>query len=136
MLIFVLCVLLAAGVPRWDQKVFGYEYTILNGVVTFENGTHTGAVPGALVRGKGSSHVKTGELPDAPEWASNSTRISSWDIDGGAAGSIEGSTADTALQASLDSEAGISNQSRIAEALEKEEQKAAAAAATASAAKL
>ena len=133
MLIFVLCVLLAAGAPRWDQKVFGYEYTILNGVVTFENGTHTGAVPGALVRGKGSSHAKTGELPDAPEWASNSTRISSWDIDGG--GNIEGSTADTALQASLDSEAGISNQSRIAEALEKEEQKAAAAA-TASAAKL
>ena len=125
--------MLAAGAPRWDQKVFGYEYTILNGVVTFENGTHTGAVPGALVRGKGSSHVKTGELPNAPEWASNSTRISSWDIDGG--GNIEGSTADTALQASLDSEAGISNQSRIAEALEKEEQKAAAAA-TASAAKL
>lgn len=106
---------LPTGAPRWDQKVTGYEYTILNGAVTFENGVHTGAVPGGLVRNGGVPGVKTGALPGAPEWSTNAARVATWGEMGA------GSSAETALQASLDSESGISNQSRIAEALEKEE---------------
>ena len=101
---------LPTGAPRWDQKVVGYEYTILSGQITFQNGIHTGALPGALVRGRGTVGVRTGPLPDPPEWATNAHRVSTWPTNLGA----NGSTADTALQASLESEAGISNQSRIA----------------------
>ena len=92
------------------------EYTILNGEVTFMDGQHTGALPGGLVRRQGRRPgVKTGVLPEPPAWSRGESYRPS-QLTG-----AEGSTADTALQASLDSESGISNQSRIAEALEKEE---------------
>ena len=133
---------LPTGAPRWDQKVTGCElqppaavhfpaagclnrsccwlrtdeYTILNGEVTFMDGQHTGALPGGLVRRQGRRPgVKTGVLPEPPAWSRGESYRP------GQLTGADGSTADTALQASLDSESGISNQSRIAEALEKEE---------------
>ncbi len=42
---------LPAGGKRLVQRVEGYRYTIKSGQVTFEDGRHTGALPGGLVRG-------------------------------------------------------------------------------------
>jgi len=42
---------LPAGGRRLVQRPEGYRYTIKSGQVTFENGEHTGALPGGLVRG-------------------------------------------------------------------------------------
>ena len=42
---------LPLGGRRLVQKVDGYRYTVQTGQVTFENGEHTGALPGNLVRG-------------------------------------------------------------------------------------
>jgi N-acyl-D-amino-acid deacylase len=42
---------LPAGGRRLVQRAEGYRYTIKSGQVTFENGQHTGALPGGLVRG-------------------------------------------------------------------------------------
>lgn len=42
---------LPAGGKRLLQRAEGYLYTIQSGEVTFENGEHTGALPGRLVRG-------------------------------------------------------------------------------------
>ncbi|MDZ7670344.1 MAG: amidohydrolase family protein [Gammaproteobacteria bacterium] len=42
---------LPAGGKRLVQKADGYRLTIKAGVVTFENGTPTGALPGRLLRG-------------------------------------------------------------------------------------
>ncbi len=42
---------LPAGGRRLLQTARGYQQTIKRGVVTFENGEHTGALPGELVRG-------------------------------------------------------------------------------------
>ncbi|WP_226016718.1 amidohydrolase family protein [Novosphingobium sp. FKTRR1] len=42
---------LPAGGKRLLQKAEGYLYTIKSGVVTFDNGTWTGATPGAVLRG-------------------------------------------------------------------------------------
>ncbi|MGH6956902.1 MAG: N-acyl-D-amino-acid deacylase family protein [Caulobacteraceae bacterium] len=42
---------LPAGGRRLVQKADGYRYTVKSGQVTFEAGEHTGALPGALVRG-------------------------------------------------------------------------------------
>ncbi|MDA0822813.1 MAG: amidohydrolase family protein [Proteobacteria bacterium] len=42
---------LPAGGKRLIQKATGYVATICNGEVTYENGVHTGAKPGRLVRG-------------------------------------------------------------------------------------
>jgi len=33
------------------QRAEGYRYTVKSGQVTFEDGVHTGALPGGLVRG-------------------------------------------------------------------------------------
>jgi len=41
---------LPAGGRRLVQKAEGYEMTIVSGVPVFENGKHTGALPGKLVR--------------------------------------------------------------------------------------
>jgi N-acyl-D-amino-acid deacylase len=41
---------LPAGGRRLVQKVDGYKATIVSGVPVFENGAHTGALPGKLVR--------------------------------------------------------------------------------------
>jgi N-acyl-D-aspartate/D-glutamate deacylase len=41
---------LPAGGRRLIQRVDGYRMTICAGVPTFENGEHTGALPGKLVR--------------------------------------------------------------------------------------
>ena len=108
---------LPTGAPRWDQAVRGYEYTLLNGVITFRNGTHTGALPGKLVRnqGQGVPTLKTGgalPLPGPPEWSTNAVRIAGWDLN-----TAEVSTAATALEASLES-GSASSQSRVADALE------------------
>jgi N-acyl-D-aspartate/D-glutamate deacylase len=43
---------LPAGGIRLLQDVTGYEATIVSGVVTYRNGTATGALPGKLVRGQ------------------------------------------------------------------------------------
>ena len=42
---------LPAGGRRLVQRAEGYRYTIKSGQVTFEDGEHTGALPGGLVRG-------------------------------------------------------------------------------------
>ncbi len=42
---------LPAGGKRLIQRAQGYRATICSGVVTYENGVHTGAYPGRLVRG-------------------------------------------------------------------------------------
>jgi N-acyl-D-amino-acid deacylase len=42
---------LPAGGRRLVQRAEGYRYTIKSGEVTFEDGVHTGALPGGLVRG-------------------------------------------------------------------------------------
>ena len=42
---------LPAGGRRLVQRVEGYRYTVKSGQVTFEDGRHTGALPGGLVRG-------------------------------------------------------------------------------------
>lgn len=42
---------LPAGGKRLMQGASGYDYTIVSGVVTFENGEATGELPGKLVRG-------------------------------------------------------------------------------------
>ena len=38
------------GAGRWTQDVTGYHFTICNGVVTFENGISTGALPGRIAK--------------------------------------------------------------------------------------
>ena len=42
---------LPAGGRRLIQKIDGYRYTIVDGVVTYEDGQPTGKMPGKLVRG-------------------------------------------------------------------------------------
>ncbi len=42
---------LPAGGRRLVQRAEGYRFTIKSGEVTFEDGEHTGALPGGLVRG-------------------------------------------------------------------------------------
>jgi N-acyl-D-aspartate/D-glutamate deacylase len=42
---------LPAGGKRLVQRPEGYRYTVKSGQVTFEDGQHTGALPGGLVRG-------------------------------------------------------------------------------------
>jgi N-acyl-D-aspartate/D-glutamate deacylase len=42
---------LPAGAKRLIQKARGYDATIVNGVVTWRQGEHTGALPGQLIRG-------------------------------------------------------------------------------------
>jgi N-acyl-D-aspartate/D-glutamate deacylase len=42
---------LPAGGKRLIQRSHGYKATICNGEVTYENGEHTGAMPGRLIRG-------------------------------------------------------------------------------------
>ena len=42
---------LPAGGKRLIQRAYGYRATICNGVVTYENGVHTGELPGRLIRG-------------------------------------------------------------------------------------
>ncbi|WP_293678097.1 amidohydrolase family protein [uncultured Phenylobacterium sp.] len=42
---------LPAGGKRLVQRTEGYRYTVKSGQVTFDNGVHTGALPGGLVRG-------------------------------------------------------------------------------------
>lgn len=41
---------LPTGAQRWMQSVTGYDVTMVNGVITYENGAPTGALPGRLVR--------------------------------------------------------------------------------------
>jgi N-acyl-D-amino-acid deacylase len=48
---------LPAGGRRLVQKVEGYRYTIKSGQVTFEDGQHTGVLPGGLVRGGREAHI-------------------------------------------------------------------------------
>ena len=47
---------LPAGGKRLTQKSEGYKATIVSGVVTYRNGTSTGALPGRLVRGARPTH--------------------------------------------------------------------------------
>ncbi|MGH1488885.1 MAG: amidohydrolase family protein [Acidimicrobiales bacterium] len=46
---------LPAGGKRIIQKAQGYTATINSGQVTYENGEHTGAMPGRLIRGGAST---------------------------------------------------------------------------------
>jgi N-acyl-D-aspartate/D-glutamate deacylase len=46
---------LPAGGKRLLQRAEGYRYTIKSGQVTFEDGEHTGELPGRLVRGAQSA---------------------------------------------------------------------------------
>jgi N-acyl-D-aspartate/D-glutamate deacylase len=51
---------LPAGGRRLLQAARGYRWTLKRGTVTFEEGVHTGELPGALVRGTRSLPVRTG----------------------------------------------------------------------------
>ena len=42
---------LPGGASRFVQTADGYVATVKSGEVTFEDGKHTGALPGALLRG-------------------------------------------------------------------------------------
>ena len=42
---------LPAGGKRLIQKAQGYVMTMCNGEITYEDGRHTGAYPGRLIRG-------------------------------------------------------------------------------------
>ena len=42
---------LPANGRRFIQRVDGYRYTIMSGEVSYENGEHTGAMPGKVIRG-------------------------------------------------------------------------------------
>ena len=42
---------LPAGGRRLIQKIDGYRYTIVSGVITYDDGQPTGKMPGQLVRG-------------------------------------------------------------------------------------
>jgi N-acyl-D-aspartate/D-glutamate deacylase len=44
---------LPLGGKRLVQRVDGYRATVQSGQVTFEQGEHSGALPGRLVRGAG-----------------------------------------------------------------------------------
>ena len=46
---------LPGGGKRLIQKAQGYRYTICSGEVTYENGEHTGNLPGRLLRGAQNS---------------------------------------------------------------------------------
>jgi N-acyl-D-aspartate/D-glutamate deacylase len=46
---------LPGGAKRLIQRARGYTATILSGQVTFRDGEHTGAVPGAVIRGPRSA---------------------------------------------------------------------------------
>ena len=46
---------LPAGGRRLIQKIDGYRYTIVSGVVTYEDGAPTGKMPGKLIRGPQSA---------------------------------------------------------------------------------
>ena len=48
---------LPLGGRRLVQRAEGYDYTIKSGKVTFQQGSHTGELPGVLVRGGGSPRV-------------------------------------------------------------------------------
>ena len=48
---------LPTGGKRLVQRVDGYRHTVQGGAVTFEDGVHTGALPGRLVRGGGSARA-------------------------------------------------------------------------------
>ena len=100
---------------RWDQQVVGYDLTIVSGVVTFEGGVHTGAMPGSLIREHGHRRSSVGVLPDPPPRFSGYRRVP---------GEEGRTTKDEALAQSLEAESGISNQSRIADAVDEETRKA------------
>ena len=109
---------LPTGAPRWSQKVTGYDFTILSGEITFENGKHTGVLPGKLV--KNPRHLKERiarrmPLPDVPDEFKGYRKNMRIDENGSV------NDMDTMLQASLNAESGISNASRIANALEEEQ---------------
>ena len=42
---------LPAGEPRIEQRAVGFRATIVAGQVVHRDGRHTGALPGALLRG-------------------------------------------------------------------------------------
>jgi N-acyl-D-aspartate/D-glutamate deacylase len=48
---------LPASGRRFVQKVDGYRYTIMSGEVSYENGQHTGAMMGKVIRGPQASPV-------------------------------------------------------------------------------
>jgi N-acyl-D-aspartate/D-glutamate deacylase len=43
---------LPTGAPRYIQHAKGIRYTIVNGSVLMENGSHTGAYPGQVLRSR------------------------------------------------------------------------------------
>ena len=61
---------LPVGAPRWAQDVTGYEMTVVDGVPTFINGVHTGALPGKLVRNPLTfAAAQRTDLADIPAWS-------------------------------------------------------------------
>lgn len=48
---------LPAGGRRLIQKIKGYRYTIVNGVITYKDGTPTGKMPGQVIRGRQDSKL-------------------------------------------------------------------------------
>jgi len=46
---------LPAGAPRLKQTASGFRATVVGGAVTLRDGVHTGATPGALIRGAGAT---------------------------------------------------------------------------------
>jgi N-acyl-D-aspartate/D-glutamate deacylase len=88
---------LPTGAKRWIQKSEGYELTMCNGVVTYENGRFVGALPGRLVRSplRGKLDVRTLEqissalLDMMPEPRStHDTLVKDADLRGGASATV------------------------------------------------
>jgi N-acyl-D-aspartate/D-glutamate deacylase len=51
---------LPAGGKRIIQRALGYRMTICGGQITFEDGVHTGAMPGRLIRGGATANGVAG----------------------------------------------------------------------------
>lgn len=105
---------LPTGAYRWNQRVSGYEITMVSGVVTFEKGHHTGAFPGRVVRNQPSRDAKCECLADVPAEFSN-YRV--------AAHSSEATTAEAVLESAMKAAGGASRMSTVSLALDKEARK-------------
>jgi hypothetical protein len=104
---------LPTGKARGNQRVTGYELTMVSGVVTFEDGTHTGATPrGAVIREHGHRRAQSsGVLPGPPlglppvAWGVRARQIRKKK-------KPTGTAQKRLLAQSLTTEGGISNQTR------------------------
>jgi len=106
---------LPTGAYRWKQEVSGYDMTVVSGVVTFESGLHTGALPGRLVRNPRRGQRPAAALPDVP--------AAFVGYRSGQASGAGQTTTDAVLESALAASGGASRMSTISLALEEEKKK-------------